>query len=46
MALAHAPAARRLSIEVPDLGDARRNRALEELIEEMARRLAHIVRNA
>jgi hypothetical protein len=42
--VAHGPATRRLSIEVPDLGDARRNRALDDLMEEMARRLGQILR--
>jgi hypothetical protein len=38
------PATRRIAIDVPDLGDTKRNRALEDLMEEMARRLAQIVR--
>ena len=44
VAVAHGPATRRLVIEVPDLGDAKRNRALEDLMEEMARRLGQILR--
>ena len=42
--VAHGPATRRIAIDVPDLGDAKRNRALEDLMEEMARRLAQIIR--
>jgi hypothetical protein len=44
MALTHPPTTRRISIEVPDLGDAGRNHALEELMTEVARRLAQILR--
>jgi len=40
----HGPATRRIAIDVPDLGDVKRNRALEDLMEEMARRIAHIIR--
>lgn len=46
VAVAHGPAARRIAVEVPDLGDAKRNRALEELMEDVARRLAQIVRGS
>jgi len=42
--VAHGPATRRIAVDVPDLGTAKQNRALEDLIEEMARRLAQIVR--
>ncbi len=42
-AVAPAPAARRIALDLPDLGDAGRNRALDELMEEMARRVAHLV---
>ncbi len=41
--VAHGPATRRIAVDVPDLGDAKRNRALDDLIGEMARRLAQIV---
>jgi hypothetical protein len=42
--VAHGPATRRIALDVPDLGSAKQNRALEDLIEDMARRLAQIVR--
>jgi hypothetical protein len=41
--VARGPATRRISLDVPDLGDAKRNRAFEDLLEEMVRRLAQIV---
>jgi hypothetical protein len=44
MTIAHGPATRRIAVDVPDLGDPKRNRALEELIEDFARRLVQIVR--
>ena len=44
VAVAHGPSTRRISLDVPDLGDDKRNRALEGLMEEMARRLAQILR--
>jgi hypothetical protein len=42
-AVAQAPSGRRIALDLPDLGDAGRNRALDELMEEMARRVAHLV---
>lgn len=42
----HGPATRRVAIDVPDLGDAKRNRALEELLEDVARRFAQVVRGS
>lgn len=42
-AVAPASAGRRIAIDLPDLGNADRNRALDELMEEMARRVAQLV---
>lgn len=42
-AVAPTPSPRRIALDLPDLGDAGRNRALDELMEEMARRVAHLV---
>jgi hypothetical protein len=44
VAVAHGPAVRRVTVEVPDLGDPQRNRALDDLMEDIVRRLAQIVR--
>ena len=42
-AVTPASAGRRIAIDLPDLGNDDRNRALDELMEEMARRVAHLV---
>lgn len=43
--VAHAAAMRRVSVEVPDLGSAERNRALDELVADMAKRMASLMRD-